>query len=86
MGVTGVFDAIEGILVGRPRDHTEAERAAFEVAIRDVVAVEFGRPDLPIVANLPFGQTDPQWVLPLGVRAGLDLDARVLRLVEPWLS
>ena len=36
---------------------------------------EFGRPDLPIVAGLPFGHTDPQWVLPLGVRAELDVDA-----------
>lgn len=86
MGVIGVFDAIAGILVGRRRDHTVSEQIAFEAAIRDVVASEFDRPDLPIAANLPFGHTDPQWVLPLGVRAELDVDARVLRLVEPWLS
>jgi muramoyltetrapeptide carboxypeptidase LdcA involved in peptidoglycan recycling len=40
----------------------------------------------PIVANLDFGHTDPQWVLPLGIRAELDIDARALRLIEPWLS
>ena len=43
-------------------------------------------PDLPIVANLDFGHTDPQWVLPIGARAELDVDAGRLRLVEPWLS
>ena len=85
-GVLGVFDAVAGLLVGRPRDASAAERDAFEGAVRAVVAGEFGRPDLPIAANLPFGHTDPQWVLPLGVRAELDLDARSLRLVEPWLS
>ena len=73
-------------MVGRPRDHSFEERDAFEAAIRGVVATEFGRPDLAIAANLPFGHTDPQWVLPLGVRAELDLTRRSLRLVEPWLS
>ena len=77
LGVMGVFDRIAGFLVGRPRDHTAAERDAFEATIRGVVAGEFGRPDLPIVAGLPFGHTDPQWVLPLGVRAELDIEARV---------
>lgn len=85
LGVAGVFDGIVGILVGRPRDHTEDERIAFEDAIRGVVAEEFARPDLPIVAGLPFGHTDPQWVLPIGVRADLDVDRGGLRLVEPWL-
>ena len=69
-----------------PRPQRRRSAEAFEATIRRVVAEEFGRPDLPIAANLPFGHTDPQWVLPLGVRAELDLDARTLRLVEPWLS
>ena len=86
LGVLGTFDRIAGILVGRERDFTDAERAEFEAAIVDTVAEEFGRPDLPILANLPFGHTDPQWVLPIGVRAELDVDERSLRLVESWLT
>jgi len=85
-GVLGIFDRIAGILVGRPRDHSADERVALEAAIVGVVAGEFGRPNLPIVAGLPFGHTDPQWVLPLGVRAELDADRGTLRLVEPWLT
>ena len=87
-GVLGVFDAIAGMLVGRLRDHSDAERAAFEATVLAIVSEEFGRPDLPIAANLPFGHTDPQWVLPLGVRAELEiLGARVLRLVvQPGAS
>ncbi len=84
-GVMGVFDRIAGVLVGRPRDHDAAERTAFEAAITAAVADEFRRPDLPIVANLDFGHTDPQWVLPIGVEAELDVNARALRLTEPWL-
>jgi len=85
-GVLGVFDEIAGVIVGRPRDHDADERRAFETAVLEVVAGEFGRSDLPIVANLPFGHTDPQWILPLGVPAELDADRGTLRLVESWLT
>lgn len=84
-GVQGIFDQVTGVLVGRPRDHSTEERSAFEAAIQGVIGDEFGRPDLPIAANLPFGHTEPQWVLPLGVNAELDVEARTLRLIEPWL-
>jgi muramoyltetrapeptide carboxypeptidase LdcA involved in peptidoglycan recycling len=84
--VSGVFDRIVGVVVGRARDHSVGEKAALESTVRSVIADEFGRPDLPIVANVAFGHTDPQWVLPLGVQAELDLDARTLRLIEPWLT
>lgn len=57
-----------------------------EAAVVGVVGGEIGRGDLPIVANVSFGHTDPQWVLPLGVRAAADLDAGTLTLVEPWLA
>jgi muramoyltetrapeptide carboxypeptidase LdcA involved in peptidoglycan recycling len=85
-GVLGVFERIAGILVGRARDQSSEQKASLEATFRSVVGGEFGRPDLPIVANLDFGHTDPQWILPLGVRAELDIDARTLRLVEPWLT
>jgi muramoyltetrapeptide carboxypeptidase LdcA involved in peptidoglycan recycling len=85
-GVTGVFDRIVGILVGRARDHSAEQKRGLEEAFRTVVGGEFGRTDLPIVANVDFGHTDPQWVLPIGVRAELDVDARTLRLVERWLA
>ena len=85
-GVLGVFDQVVGLLVGRPRDHTIEERHALDEVIRSVVSEEFGRPDLPILAGLPFGHTDPQWVLPLGVQAELDIDAGSLRLIESWTT
>jgi len=85
-GVAGVFDRVAGVLVGRARDMVPTEKIALEAAVMHVVGDELGRPDLPIVANLDFGHTDPQWVLPLGVRAELDVDACTLTLVEPWLA
>jgi muramoyltetrapeptide carboxypeptidase LdcA involved in peptidoglycan recycling len=86
LAAMGVFDEVAAVLLGRPRDHTPDEAAAFEAAVMGVVAGELGRRDLPVVADVSFGHTDPQWVLPLGVRAAADLDARTLTLVEPWLA
>jgi muramoyltetrapeptide carboxypeptidase LdcA involved in peptidoglycan recycling len=86
IGVLGTFDRIAGLMLGRERDMGPAEKDVFRDAIRETIADEFGRHDLPILANLPFGHTDPQWVLPIGVRAELDVDAGSLRLVEPWLA
>jgi muramoyltetrapeptide carboxypeptidase LdcA involved in peptidoglycan recycling len=86
-GVQGVFDRAAGLLFGRARDYSADEKRALETAIRQIVAEEFARPELAIVANLDFGHTDPQWVLPIGVNAEIDLAAGGrLRLVEPWLT
>ena len=86
IGVLGTFDRIAGVLLGRERDMDPATKSAFRDAVRETIADEFGRPDLPILANLPFGHTDPQWILPIGVQAVADLDRRTVRLVEPWLA
>lgn len=85
-GALGVFDGLAGVLLGRARDHTDAEKRAVEAAVLGVIRDELGRDDLPIVANLPFGHTDPQWVLPLGVQAEVDLATGDVTLVEPWLD
>ncbi len=50
--------------------------------IVSVVAKEFNRPDLPIVSNMDFGHTDPQFILPLGVLAQVDCQDKKFRLLE----
>jgi muramoyltetrapeptide carboxypeptidase LdcA involved in peptidoglycan recycling len=82
----GVIDRIAGLLLGRARDHTDQEKLDLEATVRSVIADELDRPDLPILANLDFGHTDPQWVLPIGATAELDLERRTLTLLEHWLA
>jgi muramoyltetrapeptide carboxypeptidase LdcA involved in peptidoglycan recycling len=82
-GLQGVFECISGLLFGRPELYSREEKAALERVILDVVAGESGREDLPIVTNVDFGHTDPQLILPLGVRAEVDCEARRIRLLEP---
>ncbi len=47
-----------------------------------MVVTEFGRPDLPIIANMDFGHTDPQFIMPLGIKAEIDCGQKRFRLLE----
>jgi muramoyltetrapeptide carboxypeptidase LdcA involved in peptidoglycan recycling len=85
-GMQGVFDRVAALLVGRARSYPDEAKAELDEMLVRVVAREFGRADLPIVSNLDFGHTDPQWVLPLGVLAEVDVGARSIRLVEPAVT
>ncbi len=81
-GVQQVFDRVSALLVGRARGFYDREKVDLDAMILDVVVGEFGASDLTIVTNMDFGHTDPQWILPLGVRAEVDCDQRTFRLVE----
>lgn len=83
-GMLGVFDQVNGFIFSRARDYSDDEKKELEKKIVSIVAQEFGKPDLPIVANFDVGHTDPQLVLPLGVRMEIDCTAKKIRLVESW--
>jgi muramoyltetrapeptide carboxypeptidase LdcA involved in peptidoglycan recycling len=86
MGVAGVFERLSALLVGRPFGYDEAMKRAFDEMVVGVVAGEFGCRDLPIVANVDIGHTDPQWIVPIGCLAEVDVEARRIRLIEPALD
>jgi len=81
-GMQGVLGKISGLLFGRARSYSEVEKRELEAAVRRVVSVEFGVQSLPIVMNLDFGHTDPQWIVPLGVFAEIDCDRKTISLLE----
>lgn len=81
-GMQGVFDQISALLIGRARDYTTEEKQALYKQVVSVVAGEFGRSDLPIVANMDFGHTDPQFILPLGINAEVNCEQKTFRLLE----
>lgn len=85
-GVQGVFDKLGGLMFGRARGYSDERKQMLDDAIHTVVVEEFGASHLVIATNLDFGHTDPQWILPLGVRAELDPVERTFRLVEPAVA
>jgi muramoyltetrapeptide carboxypeptidase LdcA involved in peptidoglycan recycling len=84
-GVAGGLDKLAGLLIGRPRDYTPAESRDLDAVAVQVLA-EFGRDDLPVVSNLDFGHTDPQWILPNNVLLEIDVAGKALRLLEAAVS
>ena len=69
----GVFDAVSGVLVGKPMD--EMYHAEYKKLLTGVIA----NPELPIVCNLNIGHALPRCIVPLGVPAHVDADAQVIR-------
>lgn len=85
-GVQGIFEKVSAVLFGRARDYSPEEKDALDGAIKSIIGEEFEKPNLPIVTNMDFGHTDPQFILPLGAKAQLDCQGKKFKLVESWLD
>jgi len=77
----GIFDAIKGILVGKPARRSKYE--AYKYVYRKVVGKEAGHPEIPIMYNVNFGHAEPIGIIPYGLKCRLDADNRTLALLEP---
>ncbi len=82
-GIQGAFDGANGLLFGRARGYADEQKKKLDAVIVKVVAKEFGKPELPIVSNMDVGHTDPQLILPLGVKAEIDCPRKRFGLLEP---
>ncbi|MFJ4851604.1 LD-carboxypeptidase [Streptomyces sp. NPDC088733] len=76
--MAGVFDRMAALLLGR------SFRAGqdFETALRQQVREIAARYDVPAVAGLDIGHSDPMVTLPLGVRARVDAGAGVVEVLD----
>jgi len=75
----GVFDQIGGLLFGRPMLYSDEEKAA----LRDVILERTARYTFPVVTDMDFGHTAPQFTLPIGIRARIDSSTETFQVTEP---
>lgn len=72
----GVFDAVNGVLAGKPMDETYA--AEYKELLKEVIA----KPELPIVFNINIGHAMPRCIMPFGVEATVNTGKQVIRFTE----
>jgi len=84
-GSQGILERISGLLLARPMGYSPQMTQALYAEVRRVLA-EFGREDLPVVANMDFGHTSPQMVVPIGCRATIDPAAKRVTVLEAGVS
>lgn len=80
-GVAGILDRAAALLVGRPKDYTAADVESLHKLLIEIVAREFGRPDLPVITDVDFGHTDPKLIIPIGGRVRVDPTRKRITLV-----
>ena len=71
----GVFDAVSGVLIGKPMDKI------YEEEDKQVLIREIDDPNLPVVCNLNIGHALPRCILPFGVKAAADANEQVIRFL-----
>ncbi len=81
LGVQGILKQLNGILIGRPGGGVK-NLNQYDEAIVAVVAEEFDLKNLPIIAQMDFGHTDPMCVLPYGVQAEIHCEDAKVFLTE----
>lgn len=81
-GVSGILGRAAALLLGRPKDYTAAENEKLHKVVLSIVREEFGRPDMPIIANVDIGHTDPKLIVPIGGRVRVDPALKRLTLTR----
>ena len=72
----GIFEAVNGVLVGKPQDECYYEE------YKEILPRVIGEPDLPVVFNVNFGHAAPRCALPYGVEATVDMKQKKIILEQ----
>ena len=74
----GVFDKIRGLIVGRPMRYTVTDmRLSREQILERTRGYSF-----PIITDMDFGHTSPQFTIPIGCKARIDSVKRRFEIIE----
>ena len=79
LGAQGILNRIRGIVVGKPQDEQFYEE--YKEVYRTVLD-EFNCQYLPVIYNVNIGHAVPTGILPLGIEYEINLDKKIIRLLE----
>lgn len=73
---TGIFESVNGVLVGNPMDETYYEE------YKKVLIETINIPTLPVVYNVNVGHALPRCIIPFGVEATVDVEKQRISFLE----
>lgn len=79
MSVIGIFEHINGIIIGRPQDGRYYRE--YKKTWRRILT-EAGRSDLPVLYNASFGHNEPKCIIPYGLEAEIDTNNLTFKILE----
>jgi muramoyltetrapeptide carboxypeptidase LdcA involved in peptidoglycan recycling len=78
----GLLAGLNGLLFGRPMGYSDDDKEA----LRRVILERTAACDFPVIADMDFGHTAPQFVLPIGCRGRIDSEERSFSIIESAVS
>ena len=85
-GTRGILQVLSGVLFGRPGGRIDpARHVDYDHALLQILS-EFGLENLPVLANLDFGHTDPMFTLPYGTQAEINCETTELTITDSAVS
>jgi muramoyltetrapeptide carboxypeptidase LdcA involved in peptidoglycan recycling len=73
----GVFGKLKGLLMGRPMRYSAAEKQH----LRERILERTQQFDFPVISDMDFGHTAPQFTIPIGCRARINTDQQCFEIV-----
>ena len=78
----GVLSNLAGLLFGRPMDYSESDKEA----LRQVIMERTAGFEFPVISDMDFGHTAPQFILPIGCRARIDSEEESFSILDAAVS
>ncbi|MFT8316014.1 MAG: S66 peptidase family protein [Clostridium sp.] len=77
---TGIFDVINGIIIGKPQDEQYYEE------YKEIYYKIIENKDLPIIYNVNFGHAYPRCIIPYGIEAEINLNKKTITFKESFFE
>lgn len=74
----GIFDQLSGMIIGRPMRYSQEEKSA----LRECILERTAKYHFPIITDMDFGHTAPQFTLPIGCQARIDSDHQKFTILD----
>jgi muramoyltetrapeptide carboxypeptidase len=75
----GVFDEIEGLVIGRPEIGCGfTKKDSLEMIVKEATKDY----DFPIISEVDFGHTDPMITIPIGIKCRMDTKKKEIEYLE----